>query len=47
MAGTKDKINMIELGGNEANEKYVVSGFALAQKQITELTKFRKKSRKN
>ncbi|MHB9019306.1 MAG: polyribonucleotide nucleotidyltransferase [Minisyncoccota bacterium] len=40
VAGTKDKINMIELGGNEVNEKYVVSGLALAQKQITELTKF-------
>ncbi|MEK7478355.1 MAG: polyribonucleotide nucleotidyltransferase [Patescibacteria group bacterium] len=43
VAGTKDKINMIELGGNEANEKYVVGGFALAQKQITELTKFQEK----
>lgn len=43
VAGTKDKINMIELGGNEANEKYVVSGLALAQKQITELTQFQEK----
>ncbi|MEK7463466.1 MAG: polyribonucleotide nucleotidyltransferase [Patescibacteria group bacterium] len=43
VAGTKDKINMIELGGNEANEKYVVGGFALAQKQIAELTKFQEK----
>jgi polyribonucleotide nucleotidyltransferase len=40
VAGTMDKINMIELGGNEVNEKYVVSGLALAQQKITELTKF-------
>ena len=43
VAGTMDKINMIELGGDEVNEKYVVSGFDLAQKQITELTKFQEK----
>ena len=43
VSGTKDKINMIELGGNEVNEKYVVNGLALAQKQITELTKFQEK----
>ncbi len=46
VAGTKDKINMIELGGNEVNEKYVAEGLALAQKQITELTKFQEKSAK-
>ncbi len=40
VAGTKDRINMIELGGNEVNEKHVVSGFALAQEKITELTNF-------
>ncbi|MCL5017605.1 MAG: polyribonucleotide nucleotidyltransferase [Patescibacteria group bacterium] len=43
VAGTIDKINMIELGGDEVDEKYVVSGFALAQKQITELVQFQEK----
>jgi polyribonucleotide nucleotidyltransferase len=40
IAGTKDKINMIELGGDETEEKNILNGFDLAQKQIIELIKF-------
>jgi len=40
VAGTKEKINMIELGGNETSEKSVVDGFDLVSKQIAELIKF-------
>ncbi|MBU4348377.1 polyribonucleotide nucleotidyltransferase [Patescibacteria group bacterium] len=40
IAGTKDKINMVELGGDEAGEKDILGGFDLAQKQIIELIKF-------
>lgn len=40
VAGTKDRINMIELGGNETAEQQIVKGFDLARKQIAELIKF-------
>ncbi len=43
VAGGADKINMIELGGNEAKEGDVVESFELAQKEIKKLIDFQKK----
>jgi len=40
VAGPKDKINMIELEGVEAQEKDVEEAFALAQKEIKKLVDF-------
>ena len=37
VSGTKERINMIELEGNEANEADVVSAFEIAQKEIQKL----------
>ncbi|MBI2591233.1 MAG: polyribonucleotide nucleotidyltransferase [Candidatus Brennerbacteria bacterium] len=36
-AGPKDRINMIELAGNEAEESVVLQGFETAQKEINKL----------
>ncbi len=43
VAGTAKKINMIELGGNEAEENEVASAFAVAQKEIANLVAFQEK----
>ena len=43
VAGSTDRINMLELGGSDAKEKDVVEGFALAQKEINALIEFQKK----
>lgn len=45
IAGTKDRINMIELGGaegGEAEEKDVIEGFKLAHEEIKKLVDFQK-----
>ncbi len=41
-AGGGDKINMIELGGNETEEGDIVESFELAQKEIKKLIDFQK-----
>ncbi len=43
IAGAKDKINMIELAGNEADEEVVVEAFNQAQKEIENLIDFQGK----
>lgn len=43
VAGTKDKINMLELEGLEAKEDEVLKGFELAQKEISNLITFQEK----
>ena len=43
VSGTGDLINMIELGGDEADETDVVNGFAEAQKEIGKLVTLQKK----
>jgi polyribonucleotide nucleotidyltransferase len=40
VAGPKTKINMIELGGYEAQEKDIISAFSLAQRHIDTLVDF-------
>lgn len=40
VSGTKERINMIEMEGNEANEAEVVKAFSEAQKEITKLVAF-------
>jgi polyribonucleotide nucleotidyltransferase len=40
LSGTKDRINMIELGGLDANEDDVVKGFAMGQEEINKLIAF-------
>ncbi|MBI4992437.1 MAG: polyribonucleotide nucleotidyltransferase [Candidatus Harrisonbacteria bacterium] len=42
IAGTNSRINMVELGGDEANEKDVVAAFEMAQKEIASLVNFQK-----
>ncbi|MEE8131617.1 MAG: polyribonucleotide nucleotidyltransferase [Candidatus Paceibacterota bacterium] len=42
VAGTEEKINMIELSGNESNEDEVIENFDLAQKEIVKLIAFQK-----
>ena len=42
VSGGADKINMIELGGNEAKEDEIVESFELAQKEIKKLIDFQK-----
>lgn len=42
VAGTKEKINMIELGGNEAKEQEVEESFDIARKEIDKLIDFQK-----
>src|SRR5258708_5803811 len=43
VSGSKDRINMIELGGLDAQEKDVVAGFKVAQKEINQLIEFQEK----
>jgi polyribonucleotide nucleotidyltransferase len=45
LSGSKDRINMIELGGLDADEKDVAAGFAEAQKEINKLIDFQEKIR--
>jgi polyribonucleotide nucleotidyltransferase len=40
VSGSRDRINMIELGGLDAQEKDVVEGFKLAQQEINKLIAF-------
>jgi polyribonucleotide nucleotidyltransferase len=46
LSGSKDRINMIELGGLDAQEKDIAAGFALAQKEINRLVEFQEKIKK-
>lgn len=46
VSGTKDRINMLELGGLDAQEKDIVQGFAMAQKEINRLVEFQEKIKK-
>ncbi len=43
VAGSYERINMIELAGDDAKEKDVLRGFALAQKEIDKLIEFQRK----
>ena len=45
LSGSNDRINMIELGGLDADEKDVAAGFAEAQKDINKLIEFQEKIR--
>jgi polyribonucleotide nucleotidyltransferase len=45
VSGSKDRINMIELGGLDAQEKDVVAGFKMAQDSINQLVAFQEKIR--
>jgi polyribonucleotide nucleotidyltransferase len=46
VSGSKDRINMIELGGLDAQEKDVVAGFKLAQAEINKLIAFQEQIQK-
>jgi polyribonucleotide nucleotidyltransferase len=46
VSGSRDRINMIELGGLEAQEKDVVAGFKLAQIEINKLIAFQEQIQK-
>ncbi len=46
VSGSKDRINMIELGGLDAQESDVVAGFKLAQIEINKLIAFQEQIRK-
>ncbi len=46
VSGSRDRINMIELGGLDAQEKDVVEGFKLAQEDINKLIAFQETIRK-
>ncbi len=43
VTGSEDKINMIELGGDDAREEDIISGFKIAQKEINKLIDFQGK----
>ncbi len=43
VSGSKDRVNMIELGGLDAQEKDIVAGFKLGQKTINQLIDFQEK----
>lgn len=43
LSGSKDRVNMIELGGLDAKEKDVIAGFTLAQEEINKLIAFEEK----
>jgi polyribonucleotide nucleotidyltransferase len=43
VAGSRGKINMIELGGSETKEEGITEGFKVAQKEIDKLIDFQKK----
>lgn len=45
LSGSKDRINMIELGGLDAQEKDIAAGFTEAQKEINKLIDFQEKIR--
>ena len=45
LSGSKDRINMIELGGLDAQEKDIEKGFVLAQQEINKLIDFQQKIR--
>lgn len=42
VAGVENKINMIELGGNEAQEEEIIKAFEIAQKEINKLIDFQR-----
>jgi polyribonucleotide nucleotidyltransferase len=46
VSGSKDRINMIELGGLDAQESDVVAGFKLAQTEINKLVAFQEQIQK-
>ncbi len=46
VSGSKDRINMIELGGLDAQEKEVIASFRTAQATINQLIDFQEKIRK-
>jgi polyribonucleotide nucleotidyltransferase len=46
VSGSKDRINMIELGGLDAQERDVVAGFKLAQTEINKLIAFQEQIQK-
>jgi polyribonucleotide nucleotidyltransferase len=46
VSGSKDRINMIELGGLDAQEKDVIAGFTLAQAEINKLIAFQESIQK-
>ena len=46
VSGSKDRINMIELGGLDAQEKDVIVGFKLAQAEINKLIAFQEEIQK-
>ncbi len=46
VSGSKDRINMIELGGLDAQERDVVAGFKMAQESINQLIDFQEKIKK-
>jgi polyribonucleotide nucleotidyltransferase len=46
VSGSKDRINMIELGGLDAQESDVVAGFKLAQNEINKLIAFQEQIQK-
>jgi polyribonucleotide nucleotidyltransferase len=45
LSGSKDRINMIELGGLDAAESDISKGFSLAQSEINKLIEFQEKIR--
>jgi polyribonucleotide nucleotidyltransferase len=45
LSGSKDRINMIELGGLDAQEKDIEAGFMAAQQEINKLIDFQEKIR--
>ncbi len=46
VSGTKDRINMMELGGLDAEESDIARGITLAQQEINHLVEFQEKIRK-
>src|SRR5258708_5855074 len=46
LSGAQDRINMIELGGLDAQEKDIANAFAMAQKEINRLVEFQEQIRK-
>jgi polyribonucleotide nucleotidyltransferase len=45
VSGSRDRINMLELGGLDAQEKDIVQAFTMAQKEINRLVEFQEKIR--
>ena len=46
VSGSKDRINMLELGGLDAQERDIARGFRMAQKEISRLVEFQEKIQK-